>query len=188
MTDPAAKGRSSGPNRSELYKLAYEEGKRTVDDQLAELDSMRQRSVQFLAFVGASTAFLVGTGLRAPSRSTGFYLLASIATLSIVVSILLCSAILVAASWRGRGLQIEDWSFRLSAKSLVQWIEPDVKPPSESDYFRALALRYNAMADENAPRLSRMRRHYIAFLVFGFLQLGAWVALVWIYGAVPTAG
>lgn len=166
---------------TELYKLACEEGKRTVDDQLAELDSMRQRTVQFLAFVGSATAFLVGTGLHAVSRNSGFYAVASIATLLSALSVILCLSILVASS-RPWSRELEQWSFRLSPSALVKWIEPDVHPPRDYDFYRALALQYEAMAEANAPSLDRIRRRYLIFLVMGFGQLCGWVALAWLFG------
>jgi hypothetical protein len=60
---PTASGRvrRKQPTNDDLpmYKMAYDEAKRLVDDQVAELDGIRQRSVQFLAFIGTGTAFLV---------------------------------------------------------------------------------------------------------------------------------
>ena len=176
-----AQGRRTRDDRPELYKLAYEEGKRTVDDQLAELDSMRQRSVQFLAFVGAASAFLVGTSLKVADRPWVFYLLAVTASVFTLLTVALCISLLLATRrpWTGGE---HDWSFRLSPRALVRWIEPDVRPPSESDFYRALAERYEGMAEDNTEGLAKVRSRYILFLGAAVLQLTLWLVLAWLYG------
>lgn len=175
---PAGKTRE---DKAELYKLAYEEGKRTVDDQIAELDSIRQRSVQFLAFIGTATAFLVGTSLKLPTRTLAFYVIAVLASLLMLASVALCLSLLI-ASVKPWSRKAQDWSFRLKPKSLVAWIEPDVRQPSESDYYRALAEVYEDMADENSVGLDDIRRSYIWFLGIAFVQLTLWLVLAWLYG------
>jgi hypothetical protein len=168
-------------DKPELYKLAYEEGQRTVDDQLSELDSMRQRSVQFLAFVGTATAFLVGTSLRAYPHSEIFFILAGAATALALATIGLCVAVLNASRKLWSPTPV-DWSFRLSPSVLVKWIEPDVHPPSDADFYKHLALHYEEMATENDVPLHRIRNRYLTFLGVGFLQLTLWLAVAWIFG------
>lgn len=183
-----ARGRRTRDDRPELYKLAYDEGKRTVDDQLAELDSMRQRSVQFLAFVGAASAFLVGTSLKVTDRSVIFYVIAIAASLCTLLTVALCISLLLATQrpWRSKRSESDGpmraWSFRLSPSALVRWIEPDVRPPNESDFYRALAERYEGMAGDNDEGLSKVRRGYICFLGAAVFQLTLWLMLAWLYG------
>lgn len=172
--------RRTREDRPELYKLAYEEGKRAVDDQLSELDSMRQRSVQFLAFVGSASAFLVGTSLKATERSLVFYSIAITASILTLLTLALCLSLLTATR-RLLGGGLEQWSFRLSPSALVKWIEPDVRPPSEADFFRALAERYEGMATDNSRSLSKVRSRYSAFLGVAVLQLTFWLVLAWLY-------
>lgn len=196
--EPPERGRGSvrrtRQDRADLYKLAYEEGKRLVDDQLSELDTMRQRSVQFLAFVGSASAFLVGTSLKASDRTTIFYVLAIGASVLTLLTVFLCLSLLTASTWQGGDSDVqkrgalrflphaEQWAFRLSPKALVQWIEPDVRQPSESDYYRALAERYEGMARENSQSLNKMRNRYVGFLAAAVLQLTLWLVLAWLYG------
>src|SRR5688572_27166118 len=61
----------------DLYEITYSEATRTLDDQAAEVSNARTRAVQFLAFVGAATAFLLGTAITgATQRDAVFYGLA----------------------------------------------------------------------------------------------------------------
>lgn len=164
--------------RVSMYKAAYDEGKRKVDDQLAELDSMRARSVQFLAFVGSATAFLVAAGLRQTHRTDGFYVVAGLATFVSVMSIALVTSILTAL----RLFRHTRWDFRINSKVLVEeWIDPEVGATSEARFFRDIALHYHTMATKNDPPLQRLRGRYIAFLTCGSFQVILWAALVWGY-------
>jgi len=164
-----------------MYKVAYEEGKRLVDDQLAELDSMRQRSVQFLAFVGSATAFLVGTGLTTPTRDTWFFILASSATFLSLSAILMVLAVLV-SSRRLSSPAPYEFDFRVLPGKLVEWIEPEVPQPDEVDFLRALANQYQSMYEHNEQGLKLVRKYYLLFIVMGFLQLSFWVSLAWMNG------
>ena len=168
-----------------MYKLAYEEGKRTVDDQIAELDSIRGKSVQYLAFLGAATAFLVGTGLSYADRSKGVFVTAAVATMLSGLALSLCLSILTASrppwptpkrdSW-------ERWAFRMSPGNLLGWIESDVGRPTEVQFYRALAQKLEIMATENDPIMEKIRRRYYWFLASGVGQLIAWTTLAWLYG------
>lgn len=173
---PKGKTRQDEP---ELYKFVCEEGQRAVDDQLSELDSMRQRSVQFLTFTGAATAFLVGTSLKTPSRTSLFYVLASTATVLMVVSVVLCLSILM-ASRKVTSPEPQEWRFRMSPTGLVDGIESDV-PPRASDFYRWLAVEYDEMLCLNDPILSQLRRRYAVCLGTGFLQLTLWLLIAWIF-------
>lgn len=175
-SEQAAGGRSarrrSRADCEALYKLAFDEGQRALADQLDELNGMRQRSVQFVAFVGAATAFLVGTGLATVDRDGVFYLLA--ATGSILSLSLIGLVLAVLSPWA-------TWDYRLSSKSLVEgWIECDVPPPTDSDVYRALALVLDKMRVDNEDVLARLRILYSTLIVTGSLQLTVWAVLTWV--------
>lgn len=171
-----------------MARVAYEEGKRLVDDQLAELDSMRQRSVQFLAFVGSATAFLVGTGLASTvdDRPSGWLLSAAAASSLTVIMLLLEAVILLSLVSRTSKMlpTRHEWNFRLEPKVIVKaWVNRDLgAAPEEIDLYVELAEHYSDMADENDHPLAVMRTCYWLFLVVAFAQLMAWGALVWISG------
>jgi hypothetical protein len=169
-----------------MYKVAYEEGKRLVDDQLAELDGMRQRSVQFLAFIGSATAFLVGTSLGRVSQVGVAYeivplLLAGAASAASLIAIYLVVTMLLALS-KDERLKPTNWRFRLSPEVLIRWIEPEVPQPDEVDFLRNLADVYQKMYEYNEPRLKRLRKFYTAFVAIGFFQLVLWASVAWING------
>jgi hypothetical protein len=160
----------------DLYKVAYQEAQRALDDQQGELRSMRDRSVQFTAFIGAATAFLVGTGLHPAYRDVLFYILASVASALSVALILLLLALLTPSNRRL-------WYYRLSAKSLIAgYIETEVPPPTEAHFLRALAERYDGMRVENEKLLSAVRAYYRWLIVVGIAQITVWAALVWVKG------
>jgi hypothetical protein len=157
-----------------MYKVVYEESQRSLDDQQDELKGMRDRAVQFSIFVGAATAFLVGTGLTAAHRDWVFYLIASVASLFSVVSIGLLLALL-------KPSKRHQWNYRLSSKTLISdWIESDVPEPTESQFMRALAKLYDDMQDENEKLLKPLRQMYQVLMAVGSLQLVFWAALIWI--------
>lgn len=176
----AATARPVRADGAPLYQLAYEEGRRTVDDQMAELSSIRQNTVQFLAFVGATTGFLIGAGLPGiDSRGPSFYFIAISATVLSIVSVSICASILTASRhfWGGSSLK---WSFRLLPGNLMKWVDADI-PPTPAQFYSKLAEVYAQMEHENSGGLKAIRARYVAFLITGFAQLCAWVSLVWIF-------
>jgi len=157
----------------DLYRVAYLESQRTLDDQRDEIRGLRDRSVQFMAFVGAATAFLVGVGLHASTRDALFYGLSfGASALSLVTIVLLFSLL--------NPNQRKMWHYRMSANILIaDWIEKDVPQPSEADLLRALAEEYDQMSENNEHLLGRLRSSYRWFVIIGAAQLITWAALVW---------
>lgn len=186
--DPARRfNGGDGPStetRAELLKTAYEEGRRAVDDQLAELDSMRQRSVQYMAFVASATAFLVGSGLGADrDRGIGFHGLAGLATGLGVLALILLSFILMAIVFTTDSrlfITHARWNFRLRPKVLVTgWIAPEVGAASEAEFYEDLALHYEDKLEENERWLKQIRRWYWGFILSGAAQVILWVWFMW---------
>ena len=160
----------------DLYRIAYLESQRALDDQQDELKGMRDRGVQFTAFVGAATAFLVGTGLHPTHRDASFYFLAGVASALSVVLILLLLRLLIPSSSKL-------WHYRLSAKALIAgWIETDVPPPTEGHFLKALAEKYDQMREENEGLLGWLRISYRWLIIVGTAQITMWAALVWAKG------
>jgi len=161
---------------TELYKIAYNEAQRALDDQQVEVRGTRDRSVQFTAFVGAATAFLVGAGLHPSYRDASFYALAGVASaLSVALIVLLLTLL-----FPRRG---ELWHYRLSARSLITgWIQTQAPPPSHAHVIRALAQKCDDMREENEKLLSSLRTWYGWLVVVGAAQVAAWTVLVWVKG------
>jgi hypothetical protein len=154
-----------------LYRIAYEASQRSLDDQLDELNRIRDRAVQFVVFVGAATAFLIGTGLKAPVRDSLFYVLASIGSLLSVAAIVLLFLLLNPHL---------SWSNRISARRLMSdWIEPQVPQMSEGDLLRALAGQYDDYRAANERLLGVLRFYYRSLIILGSVQVVVWAALVW---------
>ena len=172
-----------------MYQMAYDEAKRAVDDQIAELDSIRQRSVQFLAFVGTATAFLVGTSIGPRSsavRDAWFYGIASAASVGSLALVLLVLVILrgvavvppEAETGVRRRLALITWEFRLRPTLLMEWLDASIKPDTPQ-FTQALVELYEEMGDWNERWLEWIRKYYAWFIALGVVQLALWGALAW---------
>lgn len=157
----------------DLYQVVYEESQRALDDQKDELNVLRDRSVQFVIFIGAATAFLVGTGLQSLHRSTSFFILAGIASAVSLTTIGYLFAILNPATKT-------KWAYRLSSDYLIaDWIEKEVPRPSRAEFIRDLAVMNDDSQRENEKLLSPLRKRYRLLIALGALQVIFWAALVW---------
>lgn len=173
---PEGRGHPADHDAAELYNVAYAESQRTLDDQQDELKGMRDRAVAFTTFVGAATAFLVGTGLSVTHRDITFYTLAAVASALSAVWILLLIALL-------NPRKKKPWNYRLSAESLITgWIETEVPGPSKAQFLRALALTYDEMRTANEDLLGPLRTAYRWLIIVGSAQVTLWAALVWLKG------
>lgn len=172
-----------------MYEIAYDEAKRSVDSQLSELDGMRQRVVQFLAFIGSATAFLVGTSIgprSAGSRDDVFYTLTICATAASVILMILVVVILRGLALVPTGRQefpkrlpgTITWRFRIRPTSLVRWLDASIKPNS-TQFTQFLVEKYEEMRIWNDGWLRIVRRYYAAYIGMGVIQLALWGSLAW---------
>jgi hypothetical protein len=163
-------------SRVGLYRIAYEEGQRALDDQRDELKSIRDRAVSFTAFVGAATAFLVGTGLKTGNRDIVFYVLAGVASALSTVFILLLLALL--RPWKKK-----PWHYRLEPTKLITgWIDTEIPIPIEARFIRELAETYDGMQAQNEDLLGSLRNWFRWLILVGAAQVTVWAALVWAKG------
>jgi hypothetical protein len=163
---------------AELYKVSYQEGQRALDDQRDELKGARDRAVSFTSFVGAATAFLVGTGLlHVSQKDTLFFTLASIASASSAIYIVLLWTVL--KPWKSK-----QWYYRMRPNALIEGFieETEVPPPGPGHFYRALAERYDYMRSQNEELLRSLRKWYNLLIVVGAIQVVAWATLVWARG------
>lgn len=162
-----------------LYKAAADEGRRRVDDQVAELDAMRTRCVQFLALTVTATAFLVGNSLSGADRDWLFYLLAGLGTFLAFLALLLSLSVLLGRKRLSKTSKLT-WRFRLSGAALVGWIEHEVpSPPSEAAFTRALVQEFDEMHEHNDSRLQFVRKVYTSAISVGFSSVLVWTTLIW---------
>lgn len=175
--EAGAARREVTPSRAEqasadLYRVAYDQSLRALDDQLDELSGIRGRASAYMAFIGSATAFLVGTGLKATHRDAlfyGFALPASVATLVALVTLGLLLR------------PIAGWENRMSATVLIdKWIDREVPGPSLADLLKNLALRQDRSRGNNEARLVRIRALYLGVVGSGGLGIVLWSALVWL--------
>lgn len=162
------------------YKLARDEELRNLDLQRAQLESMRTRSAQFLAFGGAATGFLVGTGLAGAARDATFFWVAALATATSLLTVLMAIAVFL-GGFSLRNASASMWQFALPHGFVLRAAEADIRP-TESQINAYLARSYWQLADANRPAMHRLRFQYVLFLAVGSLQLLLWVTLLWIRG------
>lgn len=189
--------------RVELLKAAYEAGHRALDQQYSALTAIRQRSVQFMAFVGSATAFLVGSAISAaPTRGILFYVSLVSATVISLASLLFLFLVLLALVrkpdldaegnrklslhkrhywmiWRwGRA----EWNFSVDPEVLIEdWVNPRINPSGISEFYRDLALHSQSQLDENDFYMVQIYRWYNLFVAFAALQVIAWSVTAWIF-------
>lgn len=167
--------RSEVTARLDLYRIVCQEGRRTLDDEQDELNGMRTRAVQFTAFVGAATAFLVGTGLlHVTDKDALFYALA--ATASALSAALIVFLFLLLSPFAR-----QPWLYRMSTDRLInEWIDAEVPQPDEAMVLRELAFQYGEMHRGNELLLKSMRKWYLGIIVVGTAQVTTWAILVWL--------
>ena len=176
-------GESEAARQAELYAKAAEIAKDSLDDQLAELDAMRGRAVQFLAFVGSATAFLVGTAISgAEMRGGWFAAIGGAASVGFVALLVLLRSLLTGSArwWGGPAM---DWNLRQDATTLTEWLDERGSRISQAAFYRYLVESYREQTVDNDGYLRALRRRYIAFLYLGSGGLLVWGALAWFYGA-----
>jgi hypothetical protein len=162
--------------KAEMYKVAFEESVRALKDQVEELSAIRQRLVQYLAFVGAATAFLVGSGLHAVTRDGMFRALVSGGTALMLITIV-CMIVLLWPTFSKFGATSS------AQKIIYEMIEPKISPVrSEGELYHDLAIYNDQAADENETILKKARALYVAAIISGALQLTVWIVLVWLRG------
>lgn len=161
-----------------MYKVAFDESVRALEDQADELSSIRQRLVGYLAFILSATAFLVGSSINPQVsaqavRDGWFYGLAITGTSLMVITVLLA----IGLFWP----RLSKLSTTASAKKIIDLnIDRKLSPVQNvAELYRDLALYNDDAVDQNDPVMTRARRFYFGAVVLGGLQLSAWVALVW---------
>lgn len=161
-----------------LYRIAYDEARSSISDQVDELNGMRNRAVSFMAFIGSATAFLVGTSVGSATPSWLFYVLAVLAGGSTIYAIVqLCRVI-------RPGIM---FTIRLDpTKIIADFIDRQVPRPSEAQLLRSLTGFYGVYIDQNEEGLSKIRNRFSQVIFFGSGGLLLWTLTVWIFAKVGT--
>lgn len=185
--DPSGESPLNGGALLDAYRQAAEVGRLAVADQVAELDAIRNRSSTFLAFVGSSTAFLVGTAIRgsAGNPRAGFVVIAIIGCLSLTAQLLLFCSVMLGSNRLWPVGQLRAWDSRLSGKAYADWLSGDLAvraPGTLIQFYRHLANEYETQFVANREYLRTTRARYVLFMMTGFLNLLLWALAAWLYG------
>lgn len=153
--------------------LAVAEGRRALDQQREELNSMRTRAVAFSALTVSASAFLVGSGLKDATRNGWFFCLAGFGTAAfIAVAVLLVLMVVPRIKFR----------FFIQPDLLFAWTEGEQRAPSKAIAMRALAKTLIPdMIRDNDIALGKVRRLYRLLLIAGIVSIAFWVMIVWIF-------
>lgn len=167
-----------GDEAAKLYRVAYEEGRKSIADQAVELSGIRTRAVSYMAFIGTATAFLVTTTLKSASSAWPFYTLAILASLLMVWALFQLGRTI----WPAR-----KFTFRIDPLEIInRYIEREVPAPSENELLRKLSKFYGNYIDNNEIQLKRVRSAFTQVVLFGGVSLFCWTITVWLFGAVGT--
>jgi hypothetical protein len=167
---------SSG-DKTNMYRVAFDESVRALKDQVDELSGIRQRIVSYLAFIGSATAFLVGSSLKAPEgRDDLFYYLA-IAGTTFMGGAIVCATFLLWPKFTSIGATS-------SAKKVIEgMIERQMSPiQTDAEFYHDLAMYNDNAVDKNDSKLAWSRGLYFAAVICGAVQLTIWIVLVWLRG------
>lgn len=173
---------TSDDETAKLYKIAYDESVRTLRDQTETLSNIRQRLVQFLSFVGAATAFLVGAGIR-PSEgadnrtelASSFYPLTYWGIGLMLVTLVATIALLCPIFWR---LGVTS-NARAIIEGSIDPVDPDEDAvEDEAELLHHLALFYSDNGEKNFTVLAWAKWVSFVAIICGVAQLGVWTTLV----------
>lgn len=172
---------SHGPSEGEqaaMYRIAYEQGLRTLDDQRDELNGVRSRAGAYMAFQGSATAFLIGATLSQVAPQPGFWFpwAASAGTVAFIVSLVFMILLL-------RPKYV--FNFRQSPKFIInEYIHYDIPCPSEADLLKRMSMDIDGFIFENEKSLAAIRNQYKWLVIFGAVSLLLWISAIWVFGRV----
>jgi hypothetical protein len=133
---------------SSVEALAYEQSRRSIEQQAVVLNELRARTSSVLTAASLVASFLAA---QAIARS-GFGLLALVATLAFLGVLALCMSVL----WPSRNM----WRFRLRATPLLDDFDPSTGR-TVADMYRHLAICMEAHWEQNQdalqPRFTRFQ-------------------------------
>lgn len=163
---------------SSLYRIAYEEGRKSLSDQVDELNGMRNRAVSYMAFILSATAFLVGTTLRTASPGALFYATAVIASALTIWAIVH----LALTIWPR-----VDFIFQLDPSGIVtDFIDRDIPRPTEAELLRSLSGWISVYLEANEKALKKIRYRFTNVVISGALGLLIWTLMAWFFSRVGT--
>lgn len=163
-----------------VYELARVEELRGLDLQWKEAEGIRTRTAQYLAFIGATTGFLLAAAPKS-DKGLALWALAGLGTILALLAIFFAGCISLGRSPRHPLKGRIVWAFKLNPGETFSFAEQQLPgPPTEAQMANYLASKYAEMSHENQRPLLLLRKIYAAFLICGASQLLAWTTLVWV--------
>lgn len=128
------------------YKLAYEEAKRTLEDQSATVNEFRSRAGILVAAAAITTSFFGGRVLATDTTRTEHIPFAAWVAIGGLAALGACVLVML---WPRR-----DWEFNINAESLIEnYLESELGPLPIESIHRDLALHMSRSADVNRRQL-----------------------------------
>jgi hypothetical protein len=124
-------------------EVVYEQAVRAVEQQVHQLDELRNRTSVVLAASGVITGFLGRGAVERGLEAWGYCALAAFVT-----SALACVWVLL-PRW-------ESWEFSINAKKLTPYFLDEADPEPPDELFKYLANAIQDDFEQNANRLSNL--------------------------------
>jgi hypothetical protein len=147
-----------------LEEIAYEAGRAALADQETLVSGVRQRTGTLLAAHALVASFLGATTIRA----TGFDVWAWLAVIALVLGLVVAGILL--APW--------ELKFAVDARQLYDELYEEAASEAKAGTLGWLASAgygYQALREENAPKVQRMSRMSGSLGVLMVLQTLAWL-------------
>jgi len=167
--------------RAQWLELAIAAGVAEIQGQTEELSRIRDRAVMFVAFIGASVAFLVGAGLGIKPKPWGFFVVAVVGSVGLLLlALFLCLVVSARRSFRNV----------IRSRAMVRMMDGELKDghghtlQSLEQARRHLAsVTIVKMSAANETALESVRNWYNALLWTGLVTLVAWSSLIWAFAS-----
>jgi hypothetical protein len=159
-----------------LEELAYEEAKRAIDRQSAQLDGLRSRAGILLAAISLATSFFGGLVLSNEALHDDKDHVVTITLVGLAIA-----SFVYSAGWCIRVLwpAHQAWKFSLSAEGILGKIE--ATGADEGTVYRQLAREHESNYDANEKRLENLYRLFRQASVGLAQETFAWLAaFVWL--------
>lgn len=154
---------AGSPADPATYRLAYDEGRRALEEQERAVGELRSRAGQLIAAAAITTSFFGGQALRGHVRLLSWVAITCFVALSLAVLVIL---------WPRR-----DWEFALSpTQFIVTYAEPPEGDPLDlPTIHRDLALHMGNSAELNRKQFRWLTAAFRAGTVLLVLEVVAWV-------------
>jgi hypothetical protein len=151
------------------YELAYEASIRTIENQVATVESLRSRAGTILAATALVTSFFGGQALSRAERSPLHLLSFTTAALASFIAVsLLALTILLPFTLR----------FSLSAATILRVVDTAEDGAAPVEVLREVALQYESMYDSNVSQIRLLATCFQLAIVSLLGEVGFWLTVL----------